>query len=147
MARQHSFLELTQEDLNQLLKLQSAGNISARKMKRVQVLLNLNNKKVPKEIADMLNMSFSAVYDIKNRYLKNGLSSLDDRPRFCNHRRKINETEEALITSIACSEPEDGNSTWTLRLIGKKFVELSSFESISHETIRTVLKKANSNHG
>jgi len=147
MARQHSFLELAQEDLNQLLKLQCAGNISARKMKRVQVLLNLHNKKLPKDIAKMLHMSFAAVYDIKNRYLQNGLSSIDDKPRPCHHRRKINELEEALITSIACSEPEDGNSTWTLRLIGEKFVELSSFESISPETIRTVLKKANSNHG
>lgn len=59
----------------------------------------------------------------------------------------IKEHDEALITSIACSEPEEGNSSWTLRLIGQKFVELSNYEKISHETIRSVLKKANSNRG
>lgn len=143
MARQHSFIELPQSDLEQLLKLQSSGKLSARKMKRVQVILGLHERILPKEIAKVLNLSFVTVYSIKNRYLENGLSSLDEKPRPCEHVKKIREHEEALITSIACSKPEEGRSSWTLRLIGEKFVELSNLEAISHETIRKVLKKVN----
>jgi len=147
MARQHSFLELPQSDLDQLFKLQSSGKLSVRKMKRVQVLLSLHNKTLPKAIAKVVNLSFVAVYAIKNKYVADGLSSIEEKPRPCNHSRKIKEHDEALITSIACSKPEEGSSGWTLRLIGSKFVELSHCETISHETIRTVLKKANSSHG
>lgn len=147
MARQHSFIELPQSDFDHLLKLQSSGELPGRKMKRVQTLLSLHEKVLPKEIARVVNLSFVTIYEIKNKYLKDGLISIDENPRPCNHLKKIKEHDEALITSIACSEPEEGNSSWTLRLIGQKFVELSNFEKISHETIRTVLKKANLNRG
>lgn len=147
MARQHSFITLPQSDLEQLLKLQSSGKLPVRKMKRVQVLLSLHEKILPKEIAKVLNLSFVSVYEIKKKYMENGLSSIDEKPRPCTHLKKIKEHDEALITSIACSKPEEGRSSWTLRLIGEKFVKLSNFESISHETIRTVLKKVNSNRG
>lgn len=70
MARQHSFIELPQSDLEHLLKLQSYGKLSVRKMKRVQVLLSLHDKILPKEIAKVLNLSFVTVYDIKNKYLE-----------------------------------------------------------------------------
>ena len=139
MARQHSFIELPQSDVDQLLKLQSSGKLSVRKMKRVQVLLSLHDKILPKEIANVLNLSFVSVYGIKNNYLAEGLSSLDEKARPCHHVKKIKEHDEALITSIACSKPEEGSSSWTLMLTGDKFVELSEFETISHETIRSVL--------
>lgn len=143
MARQHSFIELPEGDLELLQRLKSSGKLSVRKLKRVQVLLSLHQRVEPKEIAKVVGLSFVTVYEIKNKYLEEGLSSLDEKPRPCTHLRKIKEHEEAIITSIACSKPEDGNSRWTIRLIGSKFVELSNFETISYETIRSVLKKAN----
>ena len=143
MARQHSFIELPKDDLEYLQSLQSSGKLSVRKLRRVQALLSLHQKVDPKEIAKVVGLSFVTVYEIKNKYLTDGLSSLDEKPRPCTHIRRIKEHEEAIITSIACSEPEEGESRWTLRLIGEKFVELSNFENVSHETIRTVLKKAN----
>ena len=61
MARQHSFIELPQSDLEQLLKLQSSGKLSVRKMKRVQVLLGLHERILPKEIAKVLNLSLVTI--------------------------------------------------------------------------------------
>jgi|LNFM01.2.fsa_nt_gb hypothetical protein len=147
MSRKHSFIELPVEHLEYLRSLQSSGNLEVRKLKRVQVLLSLHEKIVPKEIAKVVRLTFEAVYGIKKKYLKEGLSSIEEKPRPCTHLRKIKEHEEAIITSIACSKPEDGNSQWSLRLIGEKFVELSHFESISNESIRSVLKKVNLNRG
>ena len=147
MSRQHSFIEVSKEDLEYLRSLQSSGELSVRKLKRVQTLLSSHEKIDPKEIAKVVGLSFVTVYEIRNKYLSEGISSLDEKPRPCTHLRKIKEHEEAIITSIACSEPEEGNSQWTVRLIGEKFIELSHFEKISHETIRTVLKKVNLNRG
>lgn len=147
MSRPHSFIELPKEDLIYLQNLQSSGKISARKLKRVQSLLSFHKKIEPKEIAKVVGLSFVTVYEVKNKYLAEGLASLDEKPRPCTHFRKIREQEEAIITSIACSKPEEGSSQWTVRLIGEKFIELSEFETISHETIRTVLKKVNLNRG
>ena len=91
MARQHSFIELPQSDVDQLLKLQSSGKLSVRKMKRVQVLLSLHDKILPKEIAIVLNLSLVSVYGIKNKYLAEGLSSLDEKARPCHLVKKIKE--------------------------------------------------------
>ncbi len=143
MARRHSFIKLKTEELHALQSMVSSGTLPVRKLKRVQTLLSLHEEVLPKEIAKVVGLRFVTVYGLKNRYLAEGLSCIDEKPRPCTHFRKIKEHEEALITSIACSEPEEGNSRWTIRLIGSKFVELSNFETVSNETIRTVLKKAN----
>jgi putative transposase len=147
MARQHSFIKLSSEELQSLQSMISSGNLPARKMKRVQTLLSLNEEILPKEIARVVGLRFETVYSIKKKFEEEGLNSINEKPRPCTHRRKIKEHEEAIITSIACSTPEQGNSQWTLRLIGEKFVEFSEIGMISHETIRNVLKKVNSNPG
>ena len=45
--------------------------------------------------------------------------------------------------AISCSEPPEGFGRWSLRLLADKVVELGYVDSISHETIRYVLKKTN----
>jgi hypothetical protein len=46
-----------------------------------------------------------------------------------------------------CGEAPAGESRWTLNLLGRRLVELEVVESISHETIRQVLKKTPLNLG
>jgi hypothetical protein len=60
---------------------------------------------------------------------------------------KLTERLEAQITSIACSNSPEGTAQWTLKLINEKLVELNYIETISNESIRLVLKKANANRG
>ena len=45
--------------------------------------------------------------------------------------------------SFSLLRPPEGHARWTLRLLADKMVELEHFSSISHETIRQVLKKMN----
>jgi hypothetical protein len=59
----------------------------------------------------------------------------------------LNDEQEAQLVRLACSEPPEGCAKWTLRLFAGKLVELEIVESISHETVRKVLKKTNSNLG
>jgi len=48
---------------------------------------------------------------------------------------------------LCYSKPPKGFAKWTLRLLADKMVEFNYIESISHETIRGVLKKTNLNRG
>ena len=43
--------------------------------------------------------------------------------------------------AIACSDPPEGHTHWTLKLLAQKLVELEFAESISPETVRQVLEK------
>jgi hypothetical protein len=45
--------------------------------------------------------------------------------------------------AVSCSKPPDGYARWSLRLLADRVVELEYLESVSHETIRRVLKKRN----
>jgi hypothetical protein len=58
--------------------------------------------------------------------------------------RSLDGEGEAKLIALACSEPPDGRSQWTLRLLADKLVELEIVDAIAHETVRRVLKKTNS---
>ena len=49
--------------------------------------------------------------------------------------------QEAKVIALRLGPPPSGYANWTLRLLARKVVELAIVESISHETIRTTLKK------
>ena len=42
---------------------------------------------------------------------------------------------------LSCSAPPQGFARWSLRLLSEKMVALDYVDSISDETVRTVLKK------
>lgn len=55
--------------------------------------------------------------------------------------------EEAKLTLIACSDPPEGHSRWSVRLLADKLVELNVVDSISRESVRKYLKKGMSSRG
>ena len=92
-----------------------------------------------------LGLSVPTVFNIKRRFLSKGLdAALYDRPR-SGKPSKIDGPARAKITALACSKAPTGHARWTLRLLADKAVELGFCESISHETVKEVLKKTDSN--
>jgi len=55
----------------------------------------------------------------------------------------VNGEAEARIIALACGQPPDGYSRWTVRLLTKRIVELEIVPSIGRETVRRTLKKLN----
>ena len=49
--------------------------------------------------------------------------------------------QRAAVTALACTPAPVGHGRWTLRLLADKAIELTLVETISHETVRQVLKK------
>ena len=54
---------------------------------------------------------------------------------------KIDGDAGAHLLALSCSAPPQGFARWSLRLLSEKMVALDYVGPISHETVRTVLKK------
>lgn len=83
----------------------------------------------------------------RQRFVEGGLDrALNEDPR-PGERKRLDEKGEALLETLAKSEPPEGRKRWTLQLLADRLVELKVVESISYETVRQVLKKSDSSRG
>lgn len=136
------FVELTPEEREQLLEITKKGRHSARVIKRANILLMADGwHSSDEEIAQALSAGTSTVFRIRRDFVEYGLDvalSECDRP---GGTRKLDAKEEALLVSIACSEPPKGRSRWTLELLTDRLVQLTDHDSLSQETTRRRLKE------
>jgi transposase len=94
-----------------------------------------------------LDISHNTVGNIKKRYLNEGLeSALNDKPR-SGQPKKYDDEKETEIIALACTDPPKGHKRWTIRLIAETLREKEGFESITHQSVRLILKKAQQSHG
>lgn len=141
-------VELTEQERNELTSIIKKGKHTSQVYRNAYVLLNTDEglyseKKVTNaEISKVLRIGMRTIDRIKKRFVEEGfLACLTRKPTTRTYEKKIDGDIEAKLVSIACSEPPKGFSKWSLRLLADKMVELQYIESISHETVRTVLKK------
>lgn len=73
-----------------------------------------------------------------------GLAAIHRRKPDREYDVKLDGDAEARLLKLACSEPPEGHSRWTLHLLADELGMLDEidFESISHETVRQRLKNA-----
>ena len=140
MKKQH--LKLTETDERYLTELLSKGQAKARIIRRSTALLQLHQGATLQLVAETLKVEHWTVSRWRNNYLKNGLDFLQDQPR-SGRPVKIDGTQRAKITALACSEMPDGRAKWSLRLLADKIVELEFCEQISHTQVGKILKKTN----
>lgn len=81
---------------------------------------------------------------MKKWYVLKGLdTALDIAPISRLNRKRIDGEAEAHLLAIACGKPPKGYARWFLRLLGDRMVELEYVDTVSHKTVRKVLKKTN----
>ena len=151
MARQYTYIKLSSDDETFVCQLLATGRHLSRELTRARILLLNHEGQKLSDIAKLLNVNYVSVTQIVKRYKQNGLQyAIYDRPR-SGAPRKITERVEAQVTAIACSEQPDGQVRWTLELLHDKFIQLNEtnpmVDSLSKESVRTVLKKVNLNPG
>jgi hypothetical protein len=85
------------------------------------------------------------VYQTIKDYYQNGLEYVLRRRKHENPPRTpiVNGEDEARIIALACGEPPEGFSRWSVRLLTNRIVELQIVPSIGRETVRSTLKKHN----
>jgi putative transposase len=144
MPRKAQLIKLSNEDLSSLKTLLRRGTTPARTQTRARVLDLLHRRHHPDQVAEALQVSSTTVFNIKRRYLEEGLdAALFDKPR-SGKPPTIDGKMRAQITALACSRAPQGHASWTLRLLADKAVELGFVESISHTAVKKILKKTNS---
>jgi transposase len=141
MPRTAQPVSLTDDELRSLTALTKRGSAPAREQTRARILLLLHRGRTPDETAAALSVGVATVFNIKRRYLSEGLTAaLHDKPRSGKPPR-ISGAARAKITALACSAAPEGHARWSLRLLADRAVELGLVEAISHNTVKEVLKK------
>ena len=136
-------VKLKPRERKELKKLISKGIAKARTITRARILLMAHEGKTDTHIIENLTVARNTIRAIRSRYIEGGLElALKERPR-SGAPEKFTGRQRAKITAIACSEPPEGRSRWTLRLIADKVVELGISEEISYKTVERTLKKTN----
>ena len=139
-------VDLNEQEREHLLEVTRHGKSSARKIKRAHMLLKADQDLSDVQIAQAVDTSRATVLRTRKRFVEKGLEALNERPR-SGQPNKLDGNQQAHIIAIACSDPPQGHTHWTLRLLAAKVVQLNFAESISPETIRKILKKTNSSPG
>ena len=140
-------VELTKQEREELMSIIRKGKHTSQVFRNAYVLLNTDEgeyseKVTNADISKVLKVGMRTIDRIKKRFIEEGYDAcLSRKPTSRVYERKIDGDVEAKLVSIACSEPPEGFAKWSLRLLANKMVELHYVENISHETVRTVLKK------
>jgi transposase len=136
-------VRLKKKEQKKLTTLVNKGVEKARKIRRARILLLSNLGKTDVQIAEMLGISLGTVAQVRRRYVTEGFeASISERPR-SGAPKKWSGKQKAKITALACSNPPEGRSRWTLRLLSDKVVELNIVDDISYMGIDRILKKTN----
>ncbi|NJR32092.1 MAG: helix-turn-helix domain-containing protein [Chamaesiphon sp. CSU_1_12] len=145
MAKKY-IVRLSEEERDSLRQVIKKLKGSSQKVRRAQILLKADREGAnwtDKQIAAAFECRTKTVENIRRRLVEEGLeTTLNGVQRMSPPRPKLLDGEqEAHIIAMRLGEPPSGYANWSLRLLSRKVVELGIVESVSHETIRTTLKK------
>jgi transposase len=139
-------VKLTDDEREELKTLISSGEANARKLTHARILLKADESWTDEDISEALDVGTATVERVRKRFIEEGLEAvLCRRKPKREYLRKLDGDAEARLVSLACSAPLEGRKRWSLRLLADTLVTLEEvdIDSISHETVRQVLKKTN----
>lgn len=146
-------IKLTKAEVEELHTIINKGSHTSQTFRVAYVLLNCDegkhsDKVTNEQISKVLKIGMRTIDRIKKRFVEEGLEAvLERRPTNRIYEKKSDGDFEAKLITLCCSEPPKGYAKWSLRLLADKMVELKYVESISHVTVRSILKKTNLNPG
>jgi transposase len=150
MGQKHRTVRLTQEERNALADFVAQGKKSARAITRARILLLSDEGWKERELSELLGVSRGTVSHVRKKYQQKGrapiLELLHEASR-SGRPLTLDSQIEAKTAMISCSAPPPGRGRWTLHLIADKLVKLAVTETISHESVRRLLKKTSSSRG
>jgi hypothetical protein len=128
---------------------ESLGELVSKGKHRSQEILNaLILLGCDEDMARVLNISMKKIDRVKKRFVEEGLNvALRGKKGSRVYDKKADGDFEAHLVALSCGEPPEGFSRWSLRLLADRAVELDYIDSVSHETVRRILKKTNSSPG
>jgi transposase len=144
---------LTEEERQELREMVSRGKAAARKLVHARILLKADAAEGgpgwgDAAIAEGLEVGRVTVERVRRQFVEEGFqAALERRAPQREYARKLDGDGEAHLIALACSQPPEGRSRWTLQLLADRMVVLEYVDEMSYQTVRRALKKTNSNLG
>ena len=145
---------LTNEERQELSSIIQKGKHRSQKVLNALILINCDegeyqqNRMKNEAISNILQISMRKIDRVKKCFVERGLEiALNGTKGQRVYEKKADGDFEAHLVALSCSAPPEGFARWSLRLLADQVVELHYVDSISHETIRRVLKKTKLNLG
>ena len=139
---------LTEAEREELSQITNKGSHRSQKVLNALILLNCDegeyqeNKSKNEDISSVLQISMKKIDRVKKRFVEEGLEiALDGHKGQRVYEKKVDGDLEARLIALSCSEAPEGFTRWSLRMLADKAVELEYVDTISHETVRRLLKK------
>ena len=119
---------------------------TSQKVRRAQILLKADAdgpQWTDEKIGEAFGCRVQTVENLRKRFvLESFESALEGKKRQTPPTAPLLDGEaEAKVIALRLGKPPAGYGRWTLRLLAAQVVELEIVESISHETVRSTLKK------
>lgn len=119
---------------------------TSQRVRRAQILLKADADGpawTDAQIADAFSCRTKTVEDVRQRIVNHGFERTLDRKKSptAGAKKLLDGNQEAKIIAMRLGSPPEGYGKWTLRLLARKVIELEVVETISHETVRQMLKK------
>ena len=125
---------LDQDQRDYLIDLISSGVESARKLTRARILLKADEGEFgpaydDKQIKEAVEVSIPTIERTRKTFALDGLTTaLTAKKRTDTPSKKFDGEKEAHLIALVCSDPPEGHTRWTLRLLAEKMVELEHFQ-------------------
>lgn len=138
-------ITLTESERSTLEAVIIKNSSKSDRVKRAYVLLASEDTELTNQvIASRYHVSVRFVEKLRKRFVEEGFELALSGKQMGGYRvSKFDGRVEAHLISLRCSEPPSGYNKWTLRLLADKMVELSYVDSMSKDSVHTLLKKTN----
>jgi len=140
-------VQLNNEERMGLQKLISAVVAPARKLTQARILLKVGEGLTKTEVSQVLDVSINTVTNVCRSFQEQRLEAIERKKPDREYEHSLDGEAEAHLIAIACSTPPEGREHWTLRMLQREMVKRKHVVKVSHETVRTTLKKTNSSRG
>ena len=100
----------------------SCRRLSKQRRRALDCLLQTDQGLSDRRIAEGLAINQYTVARVRKRFCEEGLERApNERPR-PGQKRKLSGRREAHLVAIACSDPPEGNTHWTLKLLAGEYL-------------------------
>lgn len=146
-------IKLTKDQVEELMSIINKGSHTSQTFRVAYILLNCDEGKYSEKVTNeqismVLKVGMRTIDRVKKKFTEEGFEAvMERRPIRRVYEKKIDGDTEAKLITLCCSEPPKGFAKWSLRLLADKMVELKYVESITHVTVRNVLKKTSLSPG
>jgi Homeodomain-like domain len=133
-------VRLTDEGRERLQELCQAGTRSVRVVQRAQILLKSDAGLIDKDIAAHVGCNERRVREVRKRFCTGGLErAVYEAPR-SGRPPSFTVRQQQQVVALACTDPPEGRTRWTLELLCKHAVRRGFVRTLSKSEIALWLR-------